>query len=447
VTDTSATEAWPAAVAGPVGDDWPPVVADPGATRWEMFEPDPAPVEPWVTVISVDDHVIEPPSVFQSRVPERLAADAPRVVEKPDHSQVWLFEDRQFADLGMSAIAGRIRDEAPDEPFSRDPMRFDEMRPGCYEADARVTDMDINGVWASLNFPSAITGFCGRNLFAAQNVELGAACIRAWNDWIHDEWYLSHPERIIPLGVLYLPNPELAVTEIRRLAKLDFHTVSLPERPHLIGLPSLWDKDHWGPILRACIECDMVCSIHVGSTGSYELPPNCPFDRISAGLSPSLFGQLSLSACAEWLYSGWPLELPEIRIAMSEGGIGWVPMFLDRLDNIVDRSRYGSGWDLRPSDVLRRNFWFCTLDDPSTIDCRHTIGVENIMAEVDYPHGDSTWPITQQTIADCWGHVPAKELRKMCSENAAALFSHPLPPVVLPQHDLTRPLVEAGAIR
>ena len=92
---------------------------------------------------------------------------------------------------------------------------------------------------------------------------------------------------------------------------------------------------------------------------------------------------------------------------MAEGGIGWVAMLLDRLDNLVDRSGYGLGWDERPADVLRRSFWFCTIDDPSTIDTRHAIGVENIMVEVDYPHGDSTWPDTQAVIQQAWGHLPA----------------------------------------
>jgi hypothetical protein len=117
---------------------------------------------------------------------------------------------------------------------------------------------------------------------------------------------------------------------------------------------------------------------------------------------------------------------------MSEGGIGWVAMLHDRLENMVDRSGYGKRWQIRPAEILRRNFWFCTLDDPSTIDTRYTIGVENIMVEVDYPHGDGTWPDTQQVIADCWGHIPADELRAMCCENAAALYRHPLPDPVLP---------------
>ena len=106
-------------------------------------------------------------------------------------------------------------------------------------------------------------------------------------------------------------------------------------------------------------------------------------------------------ACyAEWLWSEYPLQHPDLRIAMSEGGIGWVAMLIDRLDNIIDRSGYGAGWDERPADVLRRNFWFCTIDDPSTLGARARIGVDHIMVETDYPHADSSWPDTQELLEE-----------------------------------------------
>ncbi|MGH9095396.1 MAG: amidohydrolase family protein, partial [Acidimicrobiales bacterium] len=167
--------------------------------------------------------------------------------------------------------------------------------------------------------------------------------------------------------------------------------------------------------------------LHVGSSGMYPLPPGG-----GVALAATLFGQLALGACAEWLWSEHPLRHPSLKIAMSEGGIGWVAMLLDRLDNVVDRSGYGQGWDIRPAEVLQRNFWFCTIDDPSTIDTRHRIGVDHIMVETDYPHGDSTWPNTQEVIQRAWGHLPAGELRQLCSTNAAALYRHPLPAHVLP---------------
>jgi hypothetical protein len=157
-----------------------------------------------------------------------------------------------------------------------------------------------------------------------------------------------------------------------------------------------------------------------------------PSDSPNVQLGATLFGQMSLTACAEWVWSGCAMRRPELKIAMSEGGIGWVAMLLDRLDNIVDRSGYGIGWDIRPADVMKRNFWFCTIDDPSTIDTRHRIGIDHIMLEADYPHGDSTWPDTQDVVARYWGHLPVEELRLLTHRNAAALYRHPLPEVCLP---------------
>ena len=308
-----------------------------------------------------------------------------------------------------------------------EPFRFDQMRPGCYDIDARIADMDLNGIWASMNFPSQVSGFCGRIFSGCSDPELGLATTRAWNDWLFEEWYSPYPERIIPLGITYLTDPVLGAEEIRRNAARGFRSVALPERPHRIGLPTIFD-DSWRPIIEACVETDTVVSLHVGSSGMPDLPEGAPILALGA----TLFGQLSLTACAEWLWSGWAHRYPELKIAMSEGGIGWVAMLLDRLDNIVDRSGYSPDWNIRPADLLRRNFWFCTLDDPSTIGTRHRIGIENVMIETDYPHGDGTWPDTQTVIRDTWGHIPADELRAMCCLNAADLFRHPLPTTVLP---------------
>jgi predicted TIM-barrel fold metal-dependent hydrolase len=390
----------------------------------ELFLPDPEPRDVAYTVISVDDHVVEPPHLFTTYLPKALQADGPQIVEDDNGAQVWEFEGEIYSQVGMNAVAGRRPETVRVEPF-----RFEHMRPGCYDVDARVADMDLGGIWAMLNFPSMITGFCGRVFSFARNVEVGQAAVRAWNDWLHEEWYRAHPTRIIPCGIAYLTDVAEAVREIERNAERGFRSVTLPERPQAIGLPNLWDRAHWEPIIRACLETDTVISLHVGSSGGYPIPPGAP----AMPLGSTMFGQLSLAACSEWLWSGFPREHPELKIAMSEGGIGWVPMLIDRLENLVDRSGYARVWDERPADVLRRNFWFCTIDDPSTIALRHVIGVGNIMIETDYPHGDGTWPDTQAVIADLWGDIPADELRRMCCLNAAELYRHPLPEVVLPR--------------
>ncbi|MBV9872060.1 MAG: amidohydrolase family protein, partial [Frankiaceae bacterium] len=270
----------------------------------DLFLPDPEPREVRYTVISVDDHVVEPPHLFAGRVPAALAERAPHIIETSRGYQIWEFEGKKYSQVGMNAVAGRRPDSVTMEPF-----RFDQMRPGCYDVDARVADMDINGVWASMNFPSQITGFCGRVFFDAADRDLGLACIRAWNDWLFEEWYTPHPTRIIPMGITYLADPALAAAEIRRNAERGFTSVTFPERPHEIGLPSLWEASHWDPIIAACVETDTVVSLHVGSAGMPALPAGSPAVQLSA----TLFGQQSLGACAEWLWSPYPVNNPTLK--------------------------------------------------------------------------------------------------------------------------------------
>jgi len=384
--------------------------------------PDPEPAVVRYTIISVDDHLVEPPDMFEGRLPSHLQDRAPKVITNDRGHEVWEFEGQTFTQVGMNAVAGRSKSMK-----NLEPTRFSDMRRGCWDIHERIRDMDLNGIWASVNFPSMITGFCGRVFAQAKDQELGWATTQAWNDWLHDEWWSPYPERIVPLGITFLSDPEKGAAEIRRNAERGFTAVTLPERPHRIGFPSLF-TGYWDPIIEACAETDTVIALHVGSSGGYENPEGAP----SLQLGATMFGQLSLAACAEWLWSGYPVRYPNLKIAMSEGGIGWVAMLLDRLDNIIDRSGYGLGWDERPADVLKRNFWFCTLDDPSTIVTRHRIGVENIMFETDYPHGDGTWPDTQDLVEEVYGHLPDDELRAILCENAARVFRHPLPAEVLP---------------
>ena len=163
--------------------------------------------------------------------------------------------------IGLNAVVGR-----PREDWIVEPTRFDEMRPGCYDPDARVRDMDINGVWAAVNFPSQITGFCGSVFSRCSDPALGLAVTRAWNDWFFDEWYGPHPDRMVPMGITYLADPEQGAAEIRRNAARGFTAVTLPELPHRIGMEPIF-SDWWDPIIAACAETDTVICLHVGSTG------------------------------------------------------------------------------------------------------------------------------------------------------------------------------------
>jgi predicted TIM-barrel fold metal-dependent hydrolase len=387
--------------------------------------PDPEPREVKYTLISVDDHLMEPPETFEGRMPAKFEARAPRVVETEEGHQVWSIDGTPYFQVGFMAVAGR-----PREDHRVEPARFEEVRPGCFRIKDRIKDMDINGVWASVNFPSGVTGFGGTLFSQLEDAEFGLACVRAWNDWLFEAWHGAYPDRIVPLGITFLTDAEKGAAEIRRNAKRGFTAVTMPEQPHQQKLPPIFDR-YWEPIIRACAETQTVLNLHVGSSGFPKMPPGAPMLELGA----TLFQAMAFESCAEWLWSGWPARYPELKIAMSEGGIAWVAGLIDRVDNLMARSGYGSGWpakDVTPSECLRRNFWFCMIDDPSTISTRHAIGVENILCESDYPHGDGTWPDTQHVLEKLIGDLPKEEIRMMTHENAAKLYRHPLPKVCRP---------------
>ena len=390
--------------------------------------PDPEPRRQYYTVISVDDHLVEPPDLFIGRLPAKYISQAPRVVEAQDGSTTWLYEDRPFPQRGSNAVVGRA-----DRSEELGPLGYADMRRGCWDVTARVRDMDINGIWASLNFPSNVTGFCGSVFSASKDPALGISVMRAWNDWMAEAWHGDYPDRMIPMGITWLRDPEIGADEIRRNASRGFKAVSLPEQPHRLGYPSL-HSGYWDPVLRTCQETETVVCLHVGSSGLNPRAEDAPW-----GLDTTLFPVTSLEACADWIWSGVTLKFPGLAVVMAEGGIGWVPMLLDRLDYVMDHAGGVSlgAWDwtneeISPSETLKRNFWFAMLDDPSTLELRHRIGVENIMVESDYPHADSTWPDTQDLLHQRLEGLPVAEIRQITHENAAGLFRHPLPPVPRP---------------
>ena len=181
-------------------------------TRTVTFLPEPDPRDPWATLVSVDDHVVEPADAFAGRLPQRFAGAAPRVIEADDGTQAWLWNEQLLPNVGFNAVVGR-----PVREHSMEPTRFDEMRRGAWDVTARLHDMDINGVWASVCFPSFLPGFVGQRLTQWPNDEdLAFAMMRAYNEWHLDAWCGADPDRFIPNQIPWLRDPTRAGGRIPR---------------------------------------------------------------------------------------------------------------------------------------------------------------------------------------------------------------------------------------
>ena len=384
--------------------------------------PDPEPSELWCPIISVDDHLLEPATLFD-RLPAKYRDAAPTMVEV-DGRPVWQIGDKQHHLNGADGAVGRPRREVRQRG-----MRFDQYRRGVWDVEARVRDMDLNGVWASLCFPSITWGFAGTALSKLPDPDVALACVRAYNDWVVEEWCGPHPDRLIPCQLPFLADPEVAAEEIRRNAARGVHAVSFSENPTGLGFPSI-HSGHWDPFFGACAETGTVINLHVGSSGTVMRPSADAPDQVIVALFPVS----AMSALVDWVFSKVAIRFPEIRIALSEGGASWVPTVLERLQRAYDRRDESDTWkatDPHPADLVHRNFWFTSIEDPSAFRMLDLIGEDHVMVETDYPHADSSWPNSQALFRRDLGHLPVEVIRKLCFENASALYQHPAPPQTL----------------
>jgi predicted TIM-barrel fold metal-dependent hydrolase len=365
-------------------------------------------------LVSVDDHVVEPPDLFDGHLPAAYRDKAPRLVHKDDGSDVWVFEGRALPNIGLNAVVGRVPEE-----YGVEPTAFAQMRPGCYDVGERIRDMNANGVLASMCFPS-FPSFSGQLFASCKDKKLSQVLLKAYNDWHIDEWCGSHPGRFIPLSLPAIWDPKAMAAEVRRVARKGCHAVSFSENPEKLGYPSL-HSEHWDPFWEACADEGTVVAIHIGSAGGMS------FTTMDAPVDVMITVQpINIVSCAaDLLWSRVLRRYPTLKVALSEGGIGWIPYFLERADYVHQHHHQWTNQDFgekTPSQVFREHVITCFIDDPVGIRNRHAIGVDTITWECDYPHSDTTWPRAPEILARSLEGVPDDEVNRITHENALREF-------------------------
>jgi predicted TIM-barrel fold metal-dependent hydrolase len=390
-------------------------------------------------LISVDDHILEPPNVWVDRVAAKDRDRAPHM-ETIDGLEYWIYDGKRFPTVGLSAVVGKTKEE-----FSPEPLNYSDMRPGCYDPKARLEDMDRSGVLASLCFPT-ITRFCGQLFMDASDREFGFQCLQHYNDWLVEEWCGAAPGRYIPLILIPMWDPPLAAKEMERMAAKGVTAFAFSENPEPLGLPTIHDANHyWDPVMTAANELEMIVCMHVGSSSTLPLiAKDAPFmANLTWGASRTSGTMLA------WLFSGLFQRFPNLKIALSEGEVGWIPYFLERAEQVLDKQRY---WVLRgqkfaghaTTDVdldqldirgsFRDHVFGCFIEDYHGVASIHEIGEENVMCETDYPHSDSTWPDCIGTAKRVIKDLPPELQYKLLRGNAERLyrFTPAEPPTVRP---------------
>ena len=370
-------------------------------------------------LVSVDDHVIEPPGVFVDHIAARYREQAPHIVEPEPGVQGWEWEGR-FYPLQFQGNVHTRRFRAGEGGTGADlfARHYDDMIPAAYDVHERVRAMDEDGVWAELLFPT-FPRFGGNRFLEADDTDLALACLRAWNDWMLDEWCAAYPDRFIPQTLIPLWDTALATREIERCAAKGSKGIIFVENPHPIGLPS-FPTGYWDPVFAAAAGTGLPLSMHIGTSSGLIKPS--PETTASVGIA--LCGINSMSALGDLIFSGALEAHPSCKIALSEGGAGWVPYVLERLDYTWQRSRYeGVNCSRLPSEVFAQHFWVCMVADRYAVINRDLIGLDKLMWECDFPHNDSNWPDSRKVLADAVHDIPDDDARQIGELNARRLYN------------------------
>jgi len=366
-------------------------------------------------LVSVDDHAIEPPNAFARHMPARFKGREPHVVKRGERD-VWVFEEQATGYMGLNSVVGR-----PKEEYGMEPLGYEQMRRGTWNISDRVDDMNANGVLGSLCFPT-FPGFAGQRFQVHADRDVSLAAIQAYNDWHLHDWCNAAPGRFIPLMLVPWWDMQAAAAEVTRLAKLGVHALSFSDNPALHGFPSI-HSDYWDPLWKACADNNVVICCHIGTGIKAEHASDLsPIDAWITSMPISI-----ANSAADWIWAPMWKKFPDLRMALSEGGIGWIPYLLERADFTHRHHHAWTNADFggkKPSDIFRKHFITCFIEDNFGLQNLKFMNEDMVTWESDYPHSDCTWPHSPEVAWESLKRLPKAAIDKVTHLNAMREFSY-----------------------
>ncbi len=366
-------------------------------------------------ILDSDAHVNEPPDTWQARVPAKLRDRAPKVVSGPDGDR-WSFDDgKVMRPVGLTATAGLSYPQ-----FAPSGITYESMRPGSFDPKARLADLDADGIWLQILYPSVTLG--GAKVYGAER-ELQLACVQAYNDWIV-EFCEAGNGRLIAQAVLPTTGVDDAIAEAERALGLGHRGVIISAFPNG-SLDSTPDDDRFWAFAQ---EADIPVAVHIGSfiKGPGAKPP--PLDSLAfmgvAGSSKA--GAHTIPVVCDLIFSGIFERFTSLKLLLVEANIGWIPTLLEQVDDMYLRYRwFTSGVEqmpTMPSRTFHRNFWATFMVDTVGIELRHRMNIEHLMWSTDYPHTGTDWPNNRVSIERNFRGVERSTVKKMLHDNCRTLY-------------------------
>jgi predicted TIM-barrel fold metal-dependent hydrolase len=368
-------------------------------------------------LISADDHVQETPEIWTQRMSRAQWGERiPHIAPQADGTECWLVDGRQIPLTGAGSVGATMPDRA------REPRRWDEVPRSTYVPGERLHAMDVDGVDYSVLYP-AVAGLAGETFAYLTDPELELACVQAYNDWLLEEW-ASASQRFIPQCIVPLFPIEATVKEVRRAVSKGHKGVIYPGVPMLIRDVPHINEAVYDPLWAVCQELDVPLCFHAGASQKMQFPA---YQDLSPGQAAALAALTrpvsSVQLVANFLYSKILLRYPRLKVIFAETSLGWGAYEVETADHQFERQRlYKEGYDLKPSEMFRRQCYLVGWYDRSAVAGRRYIGVENILWCTNFPQATSTWPTTRDYLTRSFQDVPENERSRMLWENVSRLY-------------------------
>ena len=348
-------------------------------------------------VISVDDHVSENPGTFIDRVPSTMRDKVPYIQDDENGESAWYIGQQKIFRAGWFKDEDELvrRKANTNRPFG--------LRQGDWDPVERLKDMDLDGVDGALLFCN-FSRFTGNPLAVVQDTEARLASIRAYNDWLVDEFCAADPKRLIPLALTPSWDVELAIDEAVRAVKKGHKGVTFGAAMDLFGLPPTWDK-YWDPLYATIQDLDVPLCFHQISgdidRAVFKDPDIVIPEYMVTARNINHVSSLIVPT-PEIIMSGMLERFPKLRVQFAESGVSWLTHTLTQLDFFWPKYSRFDGNELRmlPSDYWRRQcsagFWVDVIS-PEVV---KIVGEDNINWEADYLHTIATFPSSRKCMEE-----------------------------------------------
>jgi len=364
-------------------------------------------------VISADNHILEPRDLFVERLPKEYRDRAPRVMKGKDGGDGWSFDGKTVErTLGIEATAGRA--------VKISGYTWDEILPGNYDGAAHLKDMRDSGVDAAMLYPSVPL-----MSWSMHDDPFALAMMQTFNDWVIDDFCAPDPKRLIAQPMMPVNHGmDVLLAEFDRVLKKGVKAVHVPVYPDKV-----WWDTWWDPFFQAASEADVPLCMH-RTSGGIDPSGKGTFEFNLPGLGPAgtvhrFFA--GIEHFTKMIYTGAFARNPKVKIVDAELNFGWVPFWMDTLDEIYDKQK---GWarfgtEDRPSNALGRNIFITVLDDKLGFDlvASYPKMADLALFSIDYPHSICLWPNTQDDIARATANCDPVSKQKILAGNAVKVFN------------------------